>query len=128
MPLFRPRNPEDAPIEGPGSEPRASDAQLRPLRLTQELLDWAIAALETLVATPQVRDLASKRARSAMNDALKFADHLYPLTLEAPHAAEEGLKPQDHLGQHQDGAEARQAEEAGHRHRPVEGGQVEEEA
>jgi hypothetical protein len=82
VPLFRPRNPEDAPIGSPGSEPRADDAQLRTHKLTQELLDWVIAALSAILATPEVQGTAQRRPRQAISDALKLADHLYPLTLE----------------------------------------------
>lgn len=94
MPLFRPRNPEDAPIGSPGSEPRADDAQLRPHMLTQELLDWVINALTAVLQTPQVRDHAQKRPREAFLAALRLADYLYPLTLkplEDDDATEEGL-------------------------------------
>jgi hypothetical protein len=83
VPLFRTRNPEDAPIGSPGSEPRANDAQLRTHKLTQELLDWVIAALSAVLATPEVQATDQRRPRTALRDALKLADHLYPLTLEA---------------------------------------------
>ncbi|MES2156046.1 MAG: hypothetical protein V4510_13010 [bacterium] len=82
MPLFRTRNPEDAPIEGPGSEPRADDAQLRTHMLTQELLDWVTASLTAVLQTPEVQGADQRRPRQALIDALKLVDHLYPLTLE----------------------------------------------
>jgi len=84
VPLFRPRNPEDAPIGSPGSEPRADDAQLRTHKLTQELLDWVISALTAVLQTPEVQATDQRRPRTALRDALKLADHLYPLTLEPP--------------------------------------------
>lgn len=73
--LFR-KSPEDAPIGDP-----ASALVQRTQPLTLELLDWLINALEAVLTTPELKH-ASKRAQSAMSDALKFADHLYPLTAE----------------------------------------------
>lgn len=88
MPLFRRegRNPEDAPGSGDPAQNPAHAAQVRTHRLTEELLDWLIAALEAVIKTPQVQQVADRRAHQAMRDALKYADHLYPLTLEGHHA------------------------------------------
>ena len=82
------RNPEDAPVRGPGSQPSADDAQLRTQRLTQELLDWAIAALEAVLSTPELRQVHVQRPRRAFQEALKFADYLYPLTLTKENPAD----------------------------------------
>lgn len=75
------QDPEDAPIGGPGTELRADDARVRPpTRLTEELLDWVIASLTALLATPEAKDLSAQRRFQAMRDALRYADHIYPLT------------------------------------------------
>lgn len=87
MPWPWQKDPEDAPDGDPASL-RASHAELRTHALTQELLDWLIAALEATLATPQVRDDAASRPRQALRDALKYADYLYPLTLETSHVQE----------------------------------------
>lgn len=76
------RNPEDAPNRGPGQDPRAQDAQLGTHTLTEELLDWLIASLETVLKTPQLRELAGRRVEQSLRDALKQADHLWPVTEE----------------------------------------------
>ena len=79
-------DPEDAPIGGPGTELRADDAQVRlPTRLTEELLDWVIASLTAILATPEAQELRGQRRWQAMRDALRYADHLYPLTQEGGH-------------------------------------------
>jgi len=44
-----------------------------------------------------------------------------------PHAPQEGKRQEDHLGQHPHGDEARQAPEAGRRHRLREGREIQEE-
>lgn len=82
MPLFPRRNPEDAPASGDPAQNLAENAQLRTHSLTEELLDWLIAALEAVIQTPEVRSLAEKRVRTSLHDALKYADHLYPHTAE----------------------------------------------
>lgn len=85
MPMFR-KGPEDAP-RGPGADPLASAANLQQHGLTQELLDWLITALESVIKTPEVQDLANRRTQQALRDALKFADYLYPTTVEFRRAA-----------------------------------------
>ena len=97
MPLFR-RNPEDAPESGDPAANLADTAELRPHALTQELLDWLIAALEAVLRTPQLRELGDRRASTSLRDALKYADHLYPHTVEVKertrdraHTPSEGL-------------------------------------
>ena len=85
MPLFRKAEPEA------DADPRAEDAQTRPHTLTLELLDWLIAALEAVLQTPQLRDISDRRAVASLRDALKYTDHLYPLTREVANAKEPAL-------------------------------------
>ena len=74
--------------ENTGSEPRATDALLRPhSSLTQELLEWLTAALEAVIRTPEVQGATSKRVRDSLTDAYKLADHLWPLTAEVQRQA-----------------------------------------
>lgn len=81
MPFPFKRNSEDAP-EGDPAANLADTARLRPHTLTQELLDWLIKALETVIQTNEVQDLAQRRTQQALRDALKYADYLYPHTVE----------------------------------------------
>lgn len=73
-----------------GEDPQAPDlaekAAIRPHTLTEELLDWLLAALEAVIRTPEVQAAAHVRARQSLYDAYKYADHLYPLTLGVTHA------------------------------------------
>lgn len=82
--LRRQRSPEDAPIGDPAQTLVPTDFH-RPQPLTVELLDWTIKALEAVLTTPELKQ-ASKRAQSAMSDAMKFLDHLYPQTIEQQEA------------------------------------------
>ncbi len=85
MPLFG-KSAEDAP-RGPGADPLAPPADLHQHGLTQELQDWLIAALTAVLQTPELNDLANRRTQQAMRDALKFADYLYPHTVEVRRAS-----------------------------------------
>lgn len=80
MPLRRKSDAEIARM-GLAADIRASGA-LRPHRLTQELLDWGLAALEAVISTPELQTLARARQKQSLLDAYKQLDHLYPLTLE----------------------------------------------
>lgn len=76
------KDAEDAPA-GPDSELTAEDALLQPpVRLTEELLDWVIASLTAVLATPEAKEFRLQRRFAVLREALKYADHLYPLTLE----------------------------------------------
>lgn len=85
--MFPRRNPEDAPVSGDPASNLADKAQLRPHTLTKELLDWLIAALEAVIATPTFQGLEQKRPKQALRDALKYADYLYPHTAEVRRAS-----------------------------------------
>ena len=75
MPLFR----QDR--EDPQAPELAETATIRPQSLTEELLDGALAAVEAVLATPQVQEHDS--ARRALTEGFKALDKFYPHTLKA---------------------------------------------
>lgn len=79
------RRKEEDPRTDIGAEPIAEAADLRLHTLTQELLDWAIAATEAVIRTNEFID-APKRVRSAILDSYRLLDHLYPYIVEMRHA------------------------------------------
>lgn len=86
--IFNPKEPpEHNPFPGvPALPSSAESARVRTQTLTVELLDWLIAALEAVLSTPQLRDLARGRVELALRDAMKLIDHLYPYTEEVRRA------------------------------------------
>lgn len=99
MPWFQRENPEDAPAQGDPAPNLAEQAELRPHKLTEELLDWLLAALEAVIRTPEVRSTGQVRVRQSLHDAYKYADRLYPYTAEAQSRAQEA----DHAHQVREG-------------------------
>jgi len=83
--LFAKKSPEPTAAEAPAAN-LADKARLRTQTLTQELLDWTIAALEAVLKTPQMQALGNDRVRTSFKDALKNADKLYPLTIGGTYA------------------------------------------
>lgn len=70
-----------------GSETSGIIPVLRPQVLTQELLDWGLAALEAIISTPELQALAQSRTKQSVIDAYKQLDRLYPLTREVQRQA-----------------------------------------
>lgn len=128
MPVFGRKDPED-PRKRPSGEVHAKDAYLRTGVLTQELLEWATTALESVIRTPQFETTASRRVRTSILDAYKYLDYLWPMTAEVRRAsvvwelenrdtgvdlaAQERLLAEDHLVEHPYGDGSRTAAEAG---------------
>lgn len=75
MPLFN-KDRED-----PQAPELAETAEIRTHLLTEELLDWLLAALVAVLVTPECN--SDLRVRESLVRAMKDADRLYPHTLKA---------------------------------------------
>lgn len=82
MPRFWNKEDSETAPEGDPAAHLSRSALVPTNTLTVELLDWLIAALEAVLKTPQLKDMADRRVSQSLYDALRLADHLYPKTKE----------------------------------------------
>ena len=66
---------------------------MEPQHLTRELLDWVTNAITAVLVTPEIHAVLRGRPESALVDALKQVDHLWPYAVgETDAEAIQGLE------------------------------------